>query len=296
MNNKYINNCFNYNGSKDKLLPQIEQHLNFNKKYLIEPFCGSSIVSINFGDKFERCYANDNCWQLIETLKIITSQSHNSFENQVDYYIQKYNLSKDNKQAYYEARKAYNVTSSSKECFSASFFYAILMHSFDYMIQTNKKDEFNNSAGTNRSHFNKNIRKKLLNCSNKLKEVDILFYSYKFHEFLDYYTFGHDGDLDSAMVYVDSPYLASDFSSSRISGNKWTEKHEDLLYKYMQELHDNGAHFLLSNVLENNGKVNEKLLTFANKFNIIEIEKSYKNCNYQRKNKGDTIEIMVKNY
>jgi len=64
----------------------------------------------------------------------------------------------------------------------------------------------------------------------------------------------------------------------------------------MQELHDNGAHFLLSNVLENNGKVNEKLLTFANKFNIIEIEKSYKNCNYQRKNKGDTIEIMVKNY
>ena len=42
-----INNCFNYVGSKDRILPTIDNNLDKNKKYLIDVFCGSGVVGVN---------------------------------------------------------------------------------------------------------------------------------------------------------------------------------------------------------------------------------------------------------
>ena len=77
---------------------------------------------------------------------------------------------------------------------------------------------------------------------------------------------------------------------------KWNEDKERKLYASLDELHKVGGSFLLSNVLENNGKWNKILEEWSKKYTVIDVSASYESCNYQRKNAGKTKEILVRNY
>jgi hypothetical protein len=93
------------------------------------------------------------------------------------------------------------------------------------------------------------------------------------------------------------PYLSSDDAYSRIHYlGKWDEDKERKLYEMLDFINDKGGSFLLSNVVENNGKWNRILEGWSKKYNVIDVSASYENCNYQRKNAGKTKEIMVRNY
>ena len=39
-----ISNCFNYMGSKDRILPLIDENLDKSKEFFIDLFCGSSSI------------------------------------------------------------------------------------------------------------------------------------------------------------------------------------------------------------------------------------------------------------
>jgi len=290
---KYIRNPFNYIGSKDRILPLIEKHLDFNCKYLVEPFAGSSIVSVNFGDKFDKVYANDNCWQLIETIKEI--RNNQNFEADADTWVENFDLSKQNKDGYLEARKYFNTFYNTKDSFDASLFYALVTHSYNYMIHINSKQEFNTPSGAGRSYFNSSLRAKLNEYSQKLKTIDYEASSYLCDDFIDYIMAGEDGDLSKYMFFVDPPYLISDDAYSYTHGNKWSEQLEIKLYETLDMISGCGGKFLLTNFIQKNDKTNEHLLTFCKKYEIIDVEIDYTNCNHQRKNKGKTKEILVKN-
>ena len=95
----------------------------------------------------------------------------------------------------------------------------------------------------------------------------------------------------------DPPYYVSDSSYERIHYlGKWDGLKEQKLYDYLDKIDAAGGSFLLSNVLENNGKFNEILDKWIKKYNVVEVSADYSGCNYQRKNNGKTKEILVRNY
>ena len=103
--------------------------------------------------------------------------------------------------------------------------------------------------------------------------------------------------ISNTMFYVDPPYYSSDSSYCRIHYlGKWGEAQEKALYETLDFIDDHGGSFLLSNVLENNGGTNNILMEWCRKYQVTEVPSDYTNCNYQRKNKGKTTEILVRNY
>ena len=82
-------------------------------------------------------------------------------------------------------------------------------------------------------------------------------------------------------------------------GEGWTEQDEyDLLY-FIKKLDEKNIKFALSNVIEAKGKTNIILKKWIdeNKFNIIDLDYTYSNSNYHKKQREYvTKEILVTNY
>ena len=290
-----LNNCFNYVGSKDRIFFSIDKYLDKSKKYLIDVFCGSGVIGVNEARNYSKIILNDACWHIIETLKYFRNTDIMSILDTIDSIINKYSLSKGNKEGYLNLREDYNNSYSAKETFNPMMFYCLLTHSFNFNIHINSKGGFSVPFGANKSYFNQSLRKKLINFQEALytNKEKIVLKSEFFQELIK----KASKNISNSVFYADPPYLSSDDAYSRIYYlGKWDEDKERDLYKSLDFIDENGGSFLLSNVLENNGKWNKILEEWAKKYEIIDISASYENCNYQRKNAGRTKEVLVRNY
>ena len=292
-----IKNCFNYVGSKDRILSQIDANLNKDKSIFIDAFCGSGVVGVNEVSNYYHVFLNDACWQLIEVLRYFTHNEIDDIIMEIEKVIQQYELSKTNKQGYNNLRDFYNSNTSLPESFNPVVFYCLLAHSFNYNIHITKTGKFSVPFGQNRSYFSDSLKNKLINFQRALhrnaEKFSIFNYSYT-----DFFKFAKSRDLiKDSMIYIDPPYLSSDSSYGRIAYlGKWDAQKEKALYDTLDYINKLGGSFLLSNVVENNGKENEVLKKWASRYNIIEVSSDYTNCNYQRKNAGKTKEVLIRNY
>ena len=290
-----LNNCFNYIGSKDRLFSVIDKNLDKNKKNFVDVFCGSGVVGVNELYNYEKIVLNDMCWQLIDTLKFFRDNEYSKVIHDIDRVILDYKLSKTNKEGYLKLREDYNADPYLRLVFEPAMFYCLVMHSFNFSIHINSKGQFSVPFGMNKSYFNSSLRAKLEGFQWELHENK---------ERISLKTESFDKLLTSAkkiakdtMFYLDPPYLSSDDSYSRIHYlGKWNEDKERRLYDCLDEINEAGGSFLLSNVIENNGKWNKILDDWSKKYVIIDVNASYDSCNYQRKNAGKTKEILVRNY
>jgi DNA adenine methylase Dam len=284
-------------GSKDRVFPLIDENLDKSKKNFIDLFCGSGVVGINELPNYKNVVLNDACWQLIETLKFFRDHDFQEVINKIDKYINLYKLSIDNKEGYIELREAYNSDPYLRLVFDPAMFYCLVTHSFNYNIHITREGKFSVPSGYKRCYFNSSIRAKL--------EA----FQWELHDNKDRITLKNEDFktlvkkaekiIPNTMFYVDPPYYSSDSSYGRIHYlGKWDEPKEYALYKTLDFINDQGGSFLLSNVIENNGKTNIILKEWyrRKKYNVIEVPADYTNCNYQRKNKGKTVEILVRNY
>lgn len=289
-----INNCFNYVGSKDRILNIIDRNLDKSKKYFIDVFCGSGVVGVNETTNYDKIVLNDKCWQLIETLKYFKNNSYSDILSEIDEVIDRFKLSKENKEGFISLREFYNENHKEKENFNPILFYCLVTHSFNYLIGINKSGGFNVSFGSKKSSFNSSLRKKFELFQNTLYTFKdkITFKSLDFKELIE----SSKGIMKNSVYYIDPPYLSSDDSYSRVQYTKWDPTKEQSLYKTIDEIHENGGSFLLSNVIENNGVINTVLDEWSKKYEVIEVTLDYSNCNYQRKNLGKTKEVLIKNY
>ena len=64
----------------------------------------------------------------------------------------------------------------------------------------------------------------------------------------------------------------------------------------LNESYENKGKFIFSNVIQNNGVHNIPLQRWAGKYKLNPIEVQYTNCSYQRKNSGDTEEVIITNF
>lgn len=290
-----LNNCFNYIGSKDRLFSVIDKNLDKTKQNFIDVFCGSGVVGVNELKNYKRVVLNDKCWQVIDTLKFFRDNDYAKVIHDIERVILDYNLSKTNKEGYLKLREDYNADPYLRLVFEPAMFYCLVTHSFNFSIHINSKGKFSVPFGANKSYFNNSLRAKLEGFQWELHENKdrISLKSNSFEELL------RDAKkvAKTSMFYVDPPYLSSDDSYSRIHYlGKWDEDKERELYSCLDEIHEAGGSFLLSNVLENNGKWNKILDEWSKKYNLVEVNASYDSCNYQRKNEGKTKEVLIRNY
>ena len=282
-------------GSKDRILPLIDENLDKSKKNLIDLFCGSGTVGVNELSNYKNVVLNDACWQMTETLKFFRDNEYEKVISEIEKYIKLYKLSKDNKEGYLELREVYNEDPYLRLVFDPAMFYCLVTHSFNYNIHINSSGKFSVPSGHTRCYFNKNIR------------ANLEAFQWEMHENKDKLAIKNEDFktliskaeriIPNSVFYVDPPYYSSDSSYERIYYlGQWDEPKERALYESLDYINEKGGSFLLSNVIENNGKTNHILKEWCTKYNIVPVPSDFSNCNYQRKNKGKTVEVLVRNY
>lgn len=302
-----IQSPLNYTGGKFKLLPQILPHFPKDVECFIDLFCGGGNVGINA--PCNKVIFNDNNSLLrfmFGTFKNMDKQA--TFEL-IDHIIEKYGLSNTEKYGYeyYGCNSAEGLAKYNSEAFlklredfnhntniDYNYYitlYVLIVYAFNNQIRFNRKGEFNLPVG--KRDFNKKMREKLSSFIDRLKSGDYKFESYDFREL------PNEEWNDKTFVYVDPPYLITCATYNEQDG--WNETLEKELLKYLDNLHERGIRFALSNVLHSKGKENKLLIEWINnnigKYRVIYLDYTYSNSNYQTKDRtSKTDEVLIVNY
>lgn len=302
-----IQSPLNYTGGKFKLLPQILPHFPQDVECFIDLFCGGGNVGINA--PCNKVVFNDNNSLLrfmFGTFKNMDKQA--TFEL-IDHIIEKYGLSNTEKYGYeyYGCNSAEGLAKYNSESFlklredfnrntnlDYNYYitlFVLIVYAFNNQIRFNRKGEFNLPVG--KRDFNKKMREKLSSFIDRLKSGDYKFESYDFRELPN-----KDWN-DKTFVYVDPPYLITCATYNEQDG--WNETLEKELLNYLDNLHERGIRFALSNVLHSKGKENKILIEWINnnigKYRVIYLDYTYSNSNYQTKDRtSKTDEVLIVNY
>ena len=302
-----IQSPLNYTGGKFKLLPQILPHFPQDVECFIDLFCGGGNVGINA--PCNKVVFNDNNSLLrfmFGTFKNMDKQA--TFEL-IDHIIEKYGLSntekygyeyygcnsaeglaKYNSEAFLKLREDFNRNTNLDYNYYITLF-VLIVYAFNNQIRFNRKGEFNLPVG--KRDFNKKMREKLSSFIDRLKSGDYKFESYDFREL------PNEDWNDKTFVYVDPPYLITCATYNEQDG--WNETLEKELLNYLDNLHERGIRFALSNVLHSKGKENKILIEWINnnigKYRVIYLDYTYSNSNYQTKDRtSKTDEVLIVNY
>lgn len=290
-----IKNPISYPGNKNKLASQIIQLLPIeNIDTIVEPFCGSAVISSN--TKYKNIILNDNN---IFILKILEYQKNNSFEQivkDVELIINQYGLTYSrikprgtyveykheglsvyNKEGFNKLKKDFNNNFDVKKLF------VLLIYGFNHYLRFNSNGEFNVPVG--KVDFSRSFYEELKKFENVFNTLNIKLCNY---DFLNYELYSYD----NAIYYFDPPYLIT----TAPYNTSWNESKEKQLLKLLDDLNEKGKKFALSNVILSNGKENKILIDWARKYNIHYLKRQYRNASYQKKNITDTIEVLVTNY
>lgn len=283
---EFIKSPLNYTGGKYKLLKQIIPLFpeDGTVRNFIDLFTGGANVAVNVNA--EKIIANDISQEVIDIFKAIKEMDINELINYIEGMIFMYNLTMQNKEGYNDFRSVYNKS----ETKSPIDLFILICYSFNHQIRFNNKGEYNMPFGKDRSCFNDNIKKNLIEFSEALHNKNIVFTTNDFNE-IKVEKLSKDD-----FVYCDPPYLITCASYNEQDG--WNEKNERSLLDLLDKLNDNGIRFALSNVMSNKGKVNEILSEWSQKYNVHHLNNTYSNCSYHAKDKtkGTTDEVLITNY
>ena len=278
MKEKYIKSPMNYTGGKYKLLNQILPLFPKNINTFVDLFTGGCNVAVNVSAN--KIIANDLCIQVIDIYKGIQNNTTEKNIKMIEKIINKYNLSKENKEGYLKLRSNYNNCNKGWHVF-----YTLLAYSFNNQIRFNKKGQFNMPFG--KRSFNSTLKQKFKDFSNAIHNKNIKFTNENFKD-LDIDELG-----ENDFVYLDPPYLVTEATYN----TGWNEETEKDLLSLCDRLNEKGIKFAISNVLEHNGNKNEILINWSKKYNVNYLNYDYSNCNYHKKDNGHkSIEVLITNY
>ena len=279
--NNYIKSPLNYVGGKYKLLPQLIPLIPDNIKTFIDLFGGGFNVGINMSAN--KVIYNDTIPQVVDLLINFKQKEYKVIHKSIEDITTKYQLSKldnlgsDLKSNYIKLRNDYNISPDWMK------FYTLLTCSFSNQIRFNLKGEFNMPYGDR--YYNGSLKEKLKVFVDKLKVMDIEF------NLGDFKNFDFTRLTNNDYVYCDPPYFNSLATYNENGG--WTEEDESYLLNLLDVLNNNGIRFGLSNNLKYE---NPLLNKWKDKYNVHYLNIDYGNCNYQKKDKENDIEVLITNY
>ena len=287
----------NYVGNKFRMLSTVLDNLDTSRHSFIDAFCGGGVVGVNASDYYNNVVMNDGCWQLIAILDAI--QGDLNFIDNVEKVIAAYDLGKNNKEQFIECREVFNKKHNTPETFNPYMCYALACHSFSYNMVFNKDGGFSVPSGAGKSWFNPTLRGKLVAFQHVLQTKPIELFTFQFTDLFQLMAESlTDEELRDTMIYLDPPYSAkcADGSVSRSYGLRWGWEQDKMLMEWLDKFNECGVHWLLSNVFENKGVVNEPLKAWSEKYNVIEVPGiDYANAHYQAK-PSKTVEVLIRNY
>ena len=280
---KYIKSPLNYTGGKFKILSSLLSVFPPDINTFVDLFGGGFNVGINVHAK--KIIYNDHN-PFLKDMFLYFKENDNII-NEIKRTIEGFGLSKTNKDGYLKLRERYNKDKN------ASDLFVLTCYSFNHQIRFNSKHEFNTPFGKERSEYNKTIEANLTEFIEQLRSKHIEFYSKDFMFFKDFKLSEND------FVYCDPPYLITNasYNDGKRGFKDWGEKEEEELLSLLDDFDKRRIKFMLSNVLEHSGRKNERLIEWSRKYNIKEIEKDYKNCNYHKKSKEpNSKEVVIYNF
>lgn len=279
----YIKSPLNYIGGKYKLLPQILPLFPKDIDTFVDLFSGGGNVGINV--KSNRVIFNDINSKINGLFRYFQGKNPDQLISEINARIEKYHLSKTNQKGFQEYRNAYNCNPMPIDL------YTLVAYSFNYQFRFNNNLKYNNPFGRNRSHFSKQMESNLRRFVRRLNEIDAIFTDCYFNKL-------NISDLTyKSFVYADPPYLIT--TGSYNDGNRgfvnWTERQDQELFQFLDNLSDRGVRFALSNVMEHKGRKNDLLIEWAAKYHIHYLDYSYSNASHNTKHAG-SCEVLITNY
>lgn len=280
-----VKSPLNYTGGKFKLLPQILPLFPKDIDCFVDLFGGGFNVGSNVEAK--HVIYNEFDERIFNLVKYLCTEDPHLSYSKIMSFIEKYNLTKENKDGYLTLREDYN----SSEHKDWSMLYTLIAYAFNNQIRFNKSGGYNMPFGKGRSSFNESLQKKFKLFTQSLCKRNNI----EFHN--NCFSYISSLNLDSEdLVYCDPPYLVTMASYNEADG--WNEVKERELLDQLDYLNKNNVRFALSNVLENKGKSNDILKEWSEKYNIHYLNHTYANCSYHAKDrsKNTTIEVLITNY
>lgn len=142
----------------------------------VDLFGGGFNVGINVNA--DHIIYNDICEQVVGFLRYLQGSNIEEVLHKIDSYIDKYELTKENKEGYLLFREEYNT--GIKDPIK---FYTLLCYAFNNQIRFNSKGEYNMPFGKDRSSFNPTLRQKFIDFHKRLNEIDCSFLNIPFSRF-----------------------------------------------------------------------------------------------------------------
>lgn len=281
--NGYIKSPLNYIGGKYKLLPQLIPLFPKEIDTFVDLFSGGGNVGINVDA--QHVYFNDMNTKINELFRFFQGKNPEILISQIKNRIDEYQLSKTNTAGFLKFRDDYNQNQNPLDL------YVLVSFSFNYQFRFNNNLKYNNPFGKDRSHFSDRMASNLNRFVNRLNQIDAIFTDHYFNEF------NIENLTQNSFVYADPPYLIT--SGSYNDGNRgfvnWTEKQEQELYDFLDELHERGIKFALSNVLEHKGLSNNMLKAWSKKYHVNHLDYDYSNASHNTSRTGSD-EVLITNY
>lgn len=282
-----IKSPMNYIGGKYKLLTQILNLFPSKINKFYDVFGGGANLSLNVDSEY--VYYNDIVPYVSEVLKGMSETTADECVNKIKEIIDEYELSKTNIDGFKKLRDDYNA--GRKDWLT---FYTLMCYSFNNQYRFNNNHEYNSSFGHHKSCFSNVTEKKIKKAIERLDNIDIVFDNKDFR----------DVDLSNAdendLVYLDPPYLITcgNYNDGKRGFKGWNEQDDIDLMNLCDSLDSRGVRFAMSNVFENKGNRNERLIKWSKRYNVHYINNTYNNSNYQSKDKGKntTVEVLITNY
>lgn len=304
--NTLVPSPLNYTGGKFRILNQLLPSFPKDISTCVDLFCGGCNVGVNVNAR--RTLFIDSCPQLIALFSIMKDISANDFVSSVKMLIGKFGLSDTDANGYkyygcessagvgcynkyaYGQLKQYYSSLENDDIRKSIALYVLIVYGFNNQIRFNAKGAYNLPVG--KRDFNSKMQSKVRRFINRLHEGNYEFAC------LDFRSLDLSGLRANDFVYADPPYLVTTASYNENGG--WTEKDEQDLLVLLDHLNSIGCRFALSNVTQSNGKANHILTDWIsrnqNRYRVINISRNYSNANYQRKDNGESREVLVVNY
>ena len=233
---------------------------------------------------------NDNLIYLIDMFRALATTPEEKVLDYIDKMVAKFGLSMTNTDGYIKLREQYNKTKEPLDLLILTFF------SFNHQIRFNSDHKFNTPFGKNRSRYNANIKKNLIDFMKALHSKNIIFTKLDFDKF-DFSQLGRND-----FVYCDPPYLITvgTYNDGKRGFTGWSGEQEQKLLSVLDSLNDQKIKFALSNVLTHKDRRNDLLNNWVknNHYTVHNINKDYANSNYQTSSRNGilTQEVLITNY
>lgn len=268
----------NYTGSKYKMINEIKELIPEDISEFIDLFAGGFNVGINMN--VDKVIYNDINWFVKDIVKSFEEYDTYDYLMYIRRIEKRFGLKAADSESYLEARDYYNSLPENKK--DPRLLYTIILYGFNQQIRFNNSHGFNNPVGMR--WFNDNILEKMVSFSRIIKEKNIEFKSNDFIEFKN------EISKDS-FVYMDPPYrlTTGSYNDGKRGFNGWTVEQEEELIDFIDYLDENKIRFMLSYVLEHNGKNNNNMKNWIENSN-------YKKIKIKPTSRGGRKEVIIINY